>query len=154
MSAVAAKAGRAATEAATAKATSVASGPKKVRIRSAGKATYAPVATTLTVLFGIGFLRAWLGGVNDKGQFEESKAMPHRAWWVNMAILGFSLSLMSEVAPRLGKNMAYLVLTTGVFIQAEPLIKRLQEGGEGKPQPRPQPNTQPASPLPGKRTRA
>lgn len=148
LAAAAAKAGAAAQTAGDVK-DALPNAPRKrrVRMKTANKSTYGPVATTLTILMGMGFLKAWLGD-----EEKESTALPDRKWFVNMALLGFGLSLMVEVAPKMGKNMAYLILTSGVFIQGEPLIKRLQEGGEVKPKAAPKARPQGTSPLPGVRT--
>lgn len=108
--------------------------PRKVKIRGGSTAAYRPVTTTLTIVFGLGFLRRWL---------VDKESMPERSWWVNMAILGFMLSLIAEVNPRLGKNMAYLIMVTAIIIEGENLIKNsgifsevVKQASPPKPKPK------------------
>lgn len=122
----------------------VAPSRRGVRVKR-GNANYRPVATTLTIVFAMGFLKRWL---------VDKEAMPERSWWVNMAILGFVLSLMVEVSPRFGKDMSYLVLVAVIFAQSIPILDELEKQ---RVPPKPASPTGPprvVSPLPGNRTRA
>lgn len=95
----------------------------KLRVRDQG-GVHAPVVTALVVVIGAGFLHAWV---------VEKKAGPGRKFLVQMAILGFVLSLMSELTPKLGKGMAYLVMTAVIFDRSQDILKGLQ--AVGRPQP-------------------
>lgn len=120
-----------------------------VRIKR-GSASYRPVATTLTICFALGFLKRWL---------VDKEPLPERTFWINMALLGFVLSLMAEVSPRLAKSMSYLILVSVIFAQSVPILEELDIQGGNKwglipTKSKPPANPGPVSPLPGTRTRA
>jgi hypothetical protein len=123
MAAAAAGVGRGAAKAAEVGALASAARRKapRVRIRSGYKSAQRPVITTLTVTVGLSFLDAWL--VPKNGQ---RRTMPDRELFVRLAILGFFLALLTEITPRLGKGMSYLVLTGVVFDRSQSILRELQ----------------------------
>lgn len=107
-------AGRAAETYITAKA--VTPNRPRVKIRDQG-GVQRPVVTSITVIMGAGFLHAWL---------VKKKPMPDRAFLVRMAIMGFVLALLAELTPRVGKGMAYLIMTAVIFDRSQDILKALQ----------------------------
>lgn len=90
----------------------------RVKVRGGYGAAQRPVITAVTVITGLGFLRAVV---------VDSKPLPDRQFWVSIATIGFILSLMAEVAPRLGKNMAYLVMTAAIFSQSAKVLEAVRK---------------------------
>jgi hypothetical protein len=88
----------------------------RVKLRGGYASAQRPVITTMTVAVGLAFLDAWL---------VKKEPFPERAFIVRIAILGFVLALMSEVTPRLGKGMSYLILTGIVFDRSQSILKEL-----------------------------
>jgi hypothetical protein len=95
----------------------VKSNTPKVKVRGGYGAAQRPVVTTMTLVVGINFLHTWL---------VDKKALPDRTFVVRLAILGFVLALMAEVAPKLGKSMSYLILAAVVFDRSQGVLKELQ----------------------------
>lgn len=112
--------------AALGRAAGLALGPRrgpKVSIKSSPGQR--PVITTMTVVIGLGILRSIL--VTKKQTGSTSGSLPDRKFWVSIGIIGFTLALIAELAPKFGKSMAYLVLTGSVFSQTDAILAALQE---------------------------
>lgn len=88
----------------------------RLKLRGDYASAQRPVVTTMTVTIGLAFLDAWL---------VKKEPLPERAFIVRVAILGFVLALMSELSPKLGKGMSYLVLTGVVFDRSQSILKEL-----------------------------
>lgn len=89
----------------------------RVRLRKGYANAQRPMITCMTVTVGLAFLHSWL---------VERKATPDRALLVRLAILGFGLALLSEITPKIGKGMSYLVLTAVVFDRSQDILQALQ----------------------------
>lgn len=96
----------------------------RVKVREQG-GVQKPVVTSLMVIMGAGFLHAWV---------VEKKATPGRAFIVRMAVLGFVLALLSEVTPRVGKGMAYLIMTAVIFDRSQDILGGLRAAERGTPE--------------------
>lgn len=81
-----------------------------------------PVVTAMIVIVSAGFLHAWV---------VEKKAGPGRAFLVRMSIMGFVLALMSEITPKVGKGMAYLIMTAVIFDRSRGILTGLQTSERG-----------------------
>lgn len=80
---------------------------RRVRVKSVRQQSqYAPVITALTVIIAVRFLNAWI---------VDKRPLPKGREFFAVAILGFVLSLMSDLSPRVGKGFSYLILTAVVF---------------------------------------
>ena len=90
----------------------------RVRFKGGYGAAQRPVITAVTVITGLGFLRAVVA---------DNKPLPDRQFWVSVATIGFILSLMAEVTPKLGKNMAYLVMTAAIFSQSVKVLDAVRK---------------------------
>lgn len=121
--------------------------PKVKLNRTNYKGAQRPVITTMTVVIGLGFLDAWL---------VEKKPLPDRPFLVRLAILGFGLTLLTEISPKFGKGMSYLILTGVVFDRSQKILQELTRdkpaegggtGGTGGTGPGPSPLTPQATPI-------
>lgn len=90
----------------------------RVKMRGGYGAAQRPVITSITVLAGLGVLRSVV---------VDSKPLPDRQFWVSVATIGFILSLMAEITPKLGKNMAYLVMTAAIFSQSAKVLEAVRK---------------------------
>lgn len=75
-----------------------------------------PVITAVTVIVGLEFLDAWI---------VRKESFPSRRFWVQTAVLGFGLALLSDLTPRVGKGTAYLVMTSAIIFRSEKIIASL-----------------------------
>lgn len=87
----------------------------KVKLKSP-KAGQKAVATSMGVIIGSNALKFTL----------VDKKAPPFSYWIRIAFLGFGLAVMHEISPKLGKPMAYLVMTSVVFKQAGDIVKELE----------------------------
>lgn len=87
----------------------------RVRVREQRGGQRATIMT-MTIVVGAGVLRNIV---------VEGKNLPDRKFWFNMAILGFILSLVTEIEPRVGRPLAYLVLVAAMISQTEDIITEL-----------------------------
>lgn len=92
-----------------------------VRTKQSG-AQYSAVVNTVVVVAGLGILRNVLTKKEHK--------QPTREFWIQVAILGFVLSLLAETVPRLGKGMAYLIMTAAIFGQSAEIFDALNAGSK------------------------
>lgn len=110
---------------------------RRVTVNSGNDAEKA-VITAFVVIIGAGFLDAWV---------VQKKAAPSRKFLVRMSMLGFVLALMTEVAPKLGKTMAYMVMTAVIFDRSQNILKALRSIETPKPQTAPSTATAPPPPV-------
>jgi hypothetical protein len=89
----------------------------RVRLKRGYSSAQRPMITAMTVTVGLNFLHAWL---------VDRKPTPGRETLVRLAILGFGLALLSEITPRIGKGMSYLVLTAVVFDRSQAILRELE----------------------------
>lgn len=93
----------------------------KLKVRDQG-GVQRPVVTAMVVIVGAGFLHAWV---------VEKKVGPGRAFLVRMSIMGFVLALLSEITPKVGKGMAYLIMTAVIFDRSRDILTGLQTSERG-----------------------
>lgn len=89
--------------------------PKKVKIRPQKNSQKAVVTSMVTIL-----------GINGLKHGLVDKSLPPSSYWVRMAFLGLGLAAFQEFNPKLGKSMAYLVMTVVIFAQSQTLIEELE----------------------------
>lgn len=109
---------------------------RRVAIKPGSDAERA-VITAFVVIIGAGFLDAWV---------VQKKAAPSRKFLVRMSMLGFVLALMTEIAPKLGKTMAYMVMTAVIFDRSQNILKALRT--IENPKQKSGPSVNPGVPLP------
>jgi hypothetical protein len=83
----------------------VASRGRRVRVNPPTSAER-PVITCMVVVVGA---KAAHGLLTDQ-------KWPTRNYWLRIAVLGFGLSLLSEVTPAVGKYMSYLIMAGVLFV--------------------------------------
>lgn len=110
--------------------------PSKVSLK--GTAQQKPIVNVMVIVMGVGALKVWL---------VDGDKVPPRRWWINIAIMGFVFALLNETAPKVGRPMAYLVMTSVLFVQGKEIIDALQ--ATDRPPSRRGPQGTPVAGLPG-----
>lgn len=75
-----------------------------------------PAITAIVVITGIEFLNTWL---------VDKRTLPTRRYFIRLAVLGFMLALLTEVTPKVGKSMSYLIMTAVIFQRSGRILKAL-----------------------------
>lgn len=88
----------------------------KVHVRKPADNNQQLTITCMTVVIGLGILDSWV---------TKNKPLPERKFWIRIAMLGFILSLMTELAPKLGRNFSYLILVATLFQRSYSILESL-----------------------------